>query len=45
VYAVIALFPSLAGAFHFTMTDEDVISVTVGFEGDEGLSRKEWNSC
>ena len=33
-----ALFPSLAGGFHFTMTDDDVISVTVGLEGDEGLS-------
>jgi hypothetical protein len=33
-----ALLPSLAGGFHFTMTDEGVISVTDGFEGDEGLS-------
>lgn len=44
VYAVIALLPSLAGGFHFTMTDEDVISVTIGFEGDEGLSRTSMDS-
>ena len=34
-----ALLPSLAGGLHFTMTDEDVISVTFGFDGDDGLSK------
>lgn len=38
VYAVIGLLPSLSGACHFTMTDEEVISVIVGLEGDDGLS-------